>query len=651
MNKSLTEIGTRKTPQGEAILGRPDMVENSAGGYVWAVDDWMRLRRWLILGSQGGTYYIGEQKLTKDNCDAALRLIQSNGPEVVKLVTEISTSGRAPRNDYSLFVLAMCASLGDIDTKQAAFAAVPKVARIGTHLMTLIKFAEQFRGWGRGFKGAVASWYGLKSPKDVVYQTLKYRSRGDWSQRDILRSCHPKPTSDVYDFVYRYITHGVSEPLFALPTEFAEALFGESADGLVLLGDVSSELTDEFRKNDVELAGKLKVGRVSSRPGYSPPQVNGEWLVKDYVEGKVRQSFCIKSDGSDLPINVYEGALTYSIEDTKRLVALYGEHNVDMIEGFELAKRATTVAEILRLIKKYNLPRECIPTQFLKSKGVWRALLTAGRGMPMTAMIRNLGNMGACGLLEQGAMDIIGHIRERLADQDILKRARVHPLAVLSALCTYSRGQGFRGSNEWPVVGDIVDALDSAFYLSFGNVTPTNQKICIGLDVSGSMAGGEVNGIPGMQPRMASCAMAMVTYRTEPNIAVMAFSHELVPVNMRRGEDLTSLMSRTAKIPFGRTNCALPMTWAMDMYKKNPDIVFDAFIIYTDNETWCGAVHPSQALQDYRRLTNRPAKLVTVGLTSNEFTIADPEDSGSMDFVGFDTAAPEMMSQFLRGEL
>jgi 60 kDa SS-A/Ro ribonucleoprotein len=35
-----------------------------------------------------------------------------------------------------------------------------------------------------------------------------------------------------------------------------------------------------------------------------------------------------------------------------------------------------------------------------------------------------------------------------------------------------------------------------------------------------------------------------------------------------------------------------------------------------------------------------------VGMTSNEFTIADPEDAGMLDVVGFDTAAPAVMADF-----
>ena len=59
----------RVTPQSQPIPGSTQ-VRNSAGGYSWQVDDWTRLDRFLILGAEGGTYYIGERELVKQNHDA-----------------------------------------------------------------------------------------------------------------------------------------------------------------------------------------------------------------------------------------------------------------------------------------------------------------------------------------------------------------------------------------------------------------------------------------------------------------------------------------------------------------------------------------------------------------------------------------------------
>ena len=50
----LKRRGTRRVPQW-APIPRSGQVPNSAGGYAWEVDDWARLRRFLILGSEVGS--------------------------------------------------------------------------------------------------------------------------------------------------------------------------------------------------------------------------------------------------------------------------------------------------------------------------------------------------------------------------------------------------------------------------------------------------------------------------------------------------------------------------------------------------------------------------------------------------------------------
>jgi hypothetical protein len=45
------------------------------------------------------------------------------------------------------------------------------------------------------------------------------------------------------------------------------------------------------------------------------------------------------------------------------------------------------------------------------------------------------------------------------------------------------------------------------------------------------------------------------------------------------------------------------------------------------------------------------ARLVVGGMVSNGFSIADPNDPGMLDVVGFDTATPQLISDFARGAL
>ena len=75
----------------------------------------------------------------------------------------------------------------------------------------------------------------------------------------------------------------------------------------------------------------------------------------------------------------------------------------------------------------------------------------------------------------------------------------------------------------------------------------------------------------------------------------------------------------------------------------------DTFVIYTDSETWAGDVHPAEALREYRRRSGIDARLVVVGMVSNGFTIADPNDRGMLDVVGFDAATPALIAGFASG--
>jgi 60 kDa SS-A/Ro ribonucleoprotein len=154
--------------------------------------------------------------------------------------------------------------------------------------------------------------------------------------------------------------------------------------------------------------------------------------------------------------------------------------------AFERAKLATREQDIIELIEQYNLPWEAIPTQWLAEARVWKALLPK---LPLTALLRNLARMTANGALAPMSREV-AEVVNRITDEKALRKARIHPIAVLAALKTYSAGQGARGSLKWKPIQPLVDALDKAFYLSFGNVESTGKRIVLALDVSGSMVQG-----------------------------------------------------------------------------------------------------------------------------------------------------------------
>lgn len=307
------------------------------------------------------------------------------------------------------------------------------------------------------------------------------------------------------------------------------------------------------------------------------------------------------------------------------------------IEAMQRLRTVTDPKEAAKIVSDARLPREAVPTTLLTRPEVWEALLEA---MPMTAMIRNLATMTRVGLLASGN-PAVQTVVSRLRDASRLRGARVHPLAVLMAQRTYAFGRGFRGKGEWTPVTSIVDALDDAFYAAFAHVDPTGKRYLLGIDVSGSMAAGWVGGAP-VSPAMAAAAMAMVTIEREDNVTPMGFASEFRRLNLSRKMRLDDVLTRTYGMTFGSTDCSLPMRHALE--KRLP---VDVFVVYTDNETWAGPIHPSQALVQYRDRMGIDAKLIVVGMTATNFTIANPKDRGMLDVVGFDASVPEVMASFV----
>jgi 60 kDa SS-A/Ro ribonucleoprotein len=114
-----------------------------------------------------------------------------------------------------------------------------------------------------------------------------------------------------------------------------------------------------------------------------------------------------------------------------------------------------------------------------------------------------------------------------------------------------------------------------------------------------------------------------------------------VPLGISPRERLDDAVRRTNGLPFGRTDCALPM-----LYATERSIEVDVFVVYTDSETWSGQIHPVQALRQYREKTGIPAKLIVQAFVANRFSIADPNDAGMLDVIGFDTAVPTLIRDF-----
>jgi 60 kDa SS-A/Ro ribonucleoprotein len=526
-----------QTPQTEQA--RPEQVKNNAGGYTFKVSDNVALNRFLTIGTEGGTFYVNEKKLTRDNAALVIRMAEASRPELIDEVIAVSEAGRAPRNTPALFALAAAAGLGNVHYRQRALDALPRVARTGYHLLVWAEYIEMFRGWGPQLVKGVRKWYTSKSPEDLAYQLLKYKQREGWSQRDLLRLCARKSATKNYE--------------------------GGSAGHLALF----------------------------------------EYVMKgDYTTGGV------------LP---------------------------KLIDVAEQAHDTDRVSDWVRLIQgNRSLSWEMLPSGALASPAVWEALV-AGGNLPMGALLRNLSRLTRLGVLapmSSGNALVLAKLR----DQEQITKARIHPIAVLLALKTYALGHSIKGKSSWTPIPQVIDALNEMFYLAFGNVVPSGKRTVLAMDISGSM-GFPIADYP-FTAREIAAAMSMIVARTEPQYQFMGFSHQFIPLPISASQRLDDVVRTVSNLPFGGTDCSLPMLWA-----QQNQLAVDTFQVFTDNETWAGRMHPHEALAQYRKFSGIDARLQVVAVTPTDFSIADPKDAGTLDVSGFDSAVPSLLADHARGDI
>ena len=198
--------------QGKPLPGR-SQVQNRAGGYGWEVDDLKRFRRFLVLGCEQPTYYIGEKELGLDNVLALSRLIASSrGVEVVEEIVNFSVEGRTAKQGPIIFALATCARSNHLETKRKAYEVLSQVCRTPTHLFMFVDMCEKISnpttGWGRAHRSAIKKWYTSKEPMKLAMDITKYQRREGWSHVDLARLMHLKPEGEALACIMKYIVKG-----------------------------------------------------------------------------------------------------------------------------------------------------------------------------------------------------------------------------------------------------------------------------------------------------------------------------------------------------------------------------------------------------------------------------------------------------------
>ena len=311
----------KNQPQSQPIFGRTDMVKNNAGGYVFEITPQQRLERFLLIGSEGGTYYTGEQKLTEENAKSVVKLIKTNGVDVVNTVVDFSVNGRAPKADAGLFVLALCATYGDEKAKKAAYSAIASVCRTSTQLFLFTSNLQNLRGWSNGLRKGVANFYTNRTPEQIAYQMIKYRDRAGFTHADVLRLSHPKAKNPEQNALFGYAVGKVPaakvKNVQVKAYEAAKTAKGKDLLAEIAKGRLTWEMVPTEALNDAQVLGELAKNmplnaliRNLNRFAYNG-MTKGNTEITKFIVGKLTNTEFVAKGGMH-PVNIINSMLTYS---------------------------------------------------------------------------------------------------------------------------------------------------------------------------------------------------------------------------------------------------------------------------------------------------------------------------------------------------
>ena len=187
----LKRHGTRRVPQWAPIPGS-GQVPNSAGGFAWAVDDWTRLRRFLILGSEGGSYYAARVDAHARE-RAGGRALHPRGRRARGRGDRARSARRAGRRRTTR----RCSRWRWPPASATRRRARPRSRRCRGWRARARTCSSSRRSWSSSAAGAArcaarsAAGTPARPVDALAYQAVKYRQRDGVTHRDLLRLAHP----------------------------------------------------------------------------------------------------------------------------------------------------------------------------------------------------------------------------------------------------------------------------------------------------------------------------------------------------------------------------------------------------------------------------------------------------------------------------
>jgi len=553
------------------------------------------ITRILILGSKNNKYSSSSKGV--DECSKQYiqeQIIAGNGQQILDVLREIYIAGRAPKQDTTFMIHAMLCKASDVVLRTSA-----------------LEFIKEYRTISQ-----IYSWKNIHA-KTPNSDGTKSKGFGRAVKRELNNWILAKTPEQLRYQVTKYMSRGkwgIKDLLKCIHTKTG------TGDDRVFKD-----------KDGTDKPIKIK---------HSGPATETDLILRFIV------------DGSDKMVELATKHTLLTSPTYKYLKA------IDCCKNMTEIDNADKLEFLLKTIRHFRLTREQVPTAALTILPVQLALLTdldhTKVTMPMTALLRNLANLTRLYVFDDA--HILQLVVNHLKNAEVITKAYVHPVHVLTAWFTYRKGHGKLSKHTWIPNRGIIKALEEMFYLSFKNVRPTGKRLCFLIDCSGSMGSDSL--CEGVTNAEIAALLAMVFSRAEANTS-QPVSHSFYLFTSGKGNEglmdvsdiihakasLDVVLSAVQRSDWASTDISKGIVQAMKFRR-----LYDGFVVITDNDVNSG-VKPSVALQQYRKALGIQAKLAVVATQASDISIADPKDKGMMDFCGFDSHGPKILQEFFSGPI
>ncbi|XP_015596736.1 60 kDa SS-A/Ro ribonucleoprotein [Cephus cinctus] len=331
---------------------------------------------------------------------------------------------------------------------------------------------------------------------------------------------------------------------------------------------------------------------------------------------------------------------------------------LEYIEDVEAFKHCEDEHCAAALIEKQKLQLEHVPSHLIKSEEVWNSLIPL---MDLSTLLNNLQRIHNMKMLKPNSLTV-AKIIDEITNEENIKKAKIHPIAVLIALRNYeSSGRPLsyekrkvREEAKKPLPPPpkpnqtIVEALNKMLNLSWANVNNSTKRYMITINVSKSMLENKTWHNGNINPVEAGCIIALSLSRSSPSVVIATYNNNTVQeVDIPKTATLPDVMKLLVEAQHGNVRLSSPITWAMSQ-KREIDVFINVVEQIDPKVEPQESYNSRNAIEDYRNeMSISNAKLINCAMCSPKVPRHKHEDPNILTTCGFDIGVPMVIEAFV----